>query len=553
MEFELDDYRTGKIKQKRRNLSCISEPGDYCNNNYNYNYNKKKSETSCAYNEKIKTENNVNNKNKDKPIYVNFNNNYLVTKLKKENENLRLKLSKYENNNTICKPIDNTIRQKKNENALRITKKILSNKPLITKSSNNFSICANNTYTNNFYNPKENKYATNINSSGYNDLNKNIYIYNTMSTNSFISQNKNNNKNGAIKSLSVLRNPSKNKSKIKNKKIIYDKKKSNYKRIENKLSSNSIINTENNNKKMKDKLEDNIINNINIKHLYNSRINTLNNEMHNNNIRNNIFSWKKKKEKSKKKVNFNILNGNICNTDRNQTDENFSNSNSKDRKNNIFNPNNEFNLTWSKFPKKSIETSFEHYYKGKKVNNEYIILSSKNVKMNNSKFNNNRNLNKITKNENVDLNEKKEEYNINIKRKEVTPQKITINRRRITHKVKTNKSNIANNNISMKNIIQIQRKNFNYDNNMNTIENNKNHNIYNNFHEGDIYVHKKRNSEFGIEAKNLGNNDYIELKKNGNINNKYNITINNINNCNYIRLIEAMNKSELKIIQKTNK
>ena len=85
MEFELDDYRTGKIKQKRRNLSCISEPGDYCNNNYNYNYNKKKSETSCAYNEKIKTENNVNNKNKDKPIYVNFNNNYLVTKLKKEN------------------------------------------------------------------------------------------------------------------------------------------------------------------------------------------------------------------------------------------------------------------------------------------------------------------------------------------------------------------------------------------------------------------------------------------------------------------------------------
>ena len=42
MEFELDDYRTGKIKQKRRNLSCVSEPGNYCNNNYNYNNIKKK-------------------------------------------------------------------------------------------------------------------------------------------------------------------------------------------------------------------------------------------------------------------------------------------------------------------------------------------------------------------------------------------------------------------------------------------------------------------------------------------------------------------------------
>ncbi len=41
MEFELDDYRTGKIKQKRRNLSCVSEPGNCCNNNYNYNNIKK--------------------------------------------------------------------------------------------------------------------------------------------------------------------------------------------------------------------------------------------------------------------------------------------------------------------------------------------------------------------------------------------------------------------------------------------------------------------------------------------------------------------------------
>ena len=547
MEFELDDYRTGKIKQKRRNLSCISEPGNYCNNNYDYNYNKKKSDNSVIYNEKIKTEHNINNKNTDKPIYVNSNNNYLVTKLKKENENLRLKLSKYENNNTIYKPTENSIRQKKNENALRITKKILNNKPMITKSSNNFSICANNTYTTNFYNPKEKKYATNNNLSGYSDLNKNIYNYNIMATNSFISQNKNNNKNAAMKSFSVLRNVSKNKSKSKNKKIIYDKKKSTYKRIENKLSSNSIIHIDNNNK-MKDKNEEDIINNINIKHLYNSRINTLNNDMHNNNIRNNIFSWKKKKEKAKNNNNFNMLNGISCNTDRKQTDENFSNSNSKERNYNIFNPNNDFNLTWSKFPKKSIETSFEHYYKGKKINNEYIILSSKNVKTNNKiNINNNRNLANISKNENVDLNEKKEENNNKNKRKEVTPQKITINRRRITAKVKTNKANNENNNISMKNIIQINRKNYNYENNMNTIENNKNYNINNNFHEGDIYVHKKRNSEFGIESKNHENNDYIELKKNSNINNKYNITINNISNCNYYRLIEAMNKSELKM------
>ena len=562
MEFELDDYRTGKIIQKRRNLSCISEPGNYCKNNYGYNneYNRKiyNNNINNNINEKTKTENNINNKTVDKPIYVNSNNNYLVTKLKKENENLRLKLSKYENNinnnnSNKFKPMDNKIRQKKNEKAERITKKLLSNKPLITKSSNNFSNFANNTYTN-FYNSKENKYKTNDNISGYNIINKNINS-NTGVTNSFISQNKNNNKSSIVKSLSVFRNTSNYKSKNKNKKIIYDKIKSNYKKIQNKLSCGNISNCLE--IKMKDKNEDNIYNNININNLYNSRTNTLNNNINNNNnIKTNIFSWKKKIEKDKN--NFNLITGNICNTDRKQTDANgtnLNNSNSKERttNTNIYIHNDEFNLTWSRFPKKSIETSFDHHRRREKLNNEIYILSSKNEKMNS--INNNRILTKInSKKESLNLNGKIEN-NINKIRKDVTPHKITINRRRINTKVKNKKVSFGNNNISVKNIVQENQKNNNYDSNMNTltIDNNKNYNISNNYHEGDIYVHKKRSSEFGIETKNKGNNDYIELKKNNHINNKYNITINNINNCNYIRLIEALNKPELKNIKKKDK
>ena len=44
MEFELDDYRSGRINKKVRNLNCINNTG-YNNtnsNNYQYNYNKKK-------------------------------------------------------------------------------------------------------------------------------------------------------------------------------------------------------------------------------------------------------------------------------------------------------------------------------------------------------------------------------------------------------------------------------------------------------------------------------------------------------------------------------
>ena len=103
MEFELDDYRTGKIKQKRRNLSCVKEPQNYCKNNYTNNNNNKSNnnnhkKTENKSSEKVKSDNSSNN-TIEKQIYVNSNNNYLIAKLRKENETLRLKLSKYENNN----------------------------------------------------------------------------------------------------------------------------------------------------------------------------------------------------------------------------------------------------------------------------------------------------------------------------------------------------------------------------------------------------------------------------------------------------------------------
>ena len=102
LEFELDDYRTGKINQRRRNLSCVSES----ENNYKEDYTNKK---------KNKNENNIINNSNEKPIYVNSNNNYLITKLRKENENLRIKLSKYEKSNRF-KPTETKLKEKKIEN-----------------------------------------------------------------------------------------------------------------------------------------------------------------------------------------------------------------------------------------------------------------------------------------------------------------------------------------------------------------------------------------------------------------------------------------------------
>ena len=145
--------------------------------------------------------------------------------------------------------------------------------------------------------------------------------------------------------------------------------------------------------------------------------------------------------------------------------------------------------------------------------------------------------------------------NINGKRKDVTPQKITINRR-------MNNKNKNTNNISMKNMLN-HHQNSNRSDNFIIIkenifdinENNKkmNNNITNNLHQGDIYVHKKKNSNLNVENQNTNNNNNNEgeLKKhNTNVNSKYNVTINNINNCNYISLIQATNKSEFKIIKK---
>ena len=75
MEFELDDYRTGKIKQKRRNINWINESRNYCNNKYNYNLSMQKvNESENFNNKKSQTENNININNNflERPIYVNW-------------------------------------------------------------------------------------------------------------------------------------------------------------------------------------------------------------------------------------------------------------------------------------------------------------------------------------------------------------------------------------------------------------------------------------------------------------------------------------------------
>jgi hypothetical protein len=585
MEFELDNYRKGKIKQKRRNLSCIKEYKNDCKNKHNDNKgddNKKK--------EKIKNDN-LNNNIIEKPISVNSNNNYLIKKLQKENENLRLKLSKYEssrkydinknsnndNDNDKSKPIDNKARQKKIENAVRITKKLLNdNKLLMTKSSNNISEYAHNTYTTNFYRPKDSvKFKANINNNNlsfYNNYNTNIFNTKTMSTNSFVAHDKKNIKNCLVKSLSGFRSSSRIKESI-HKTINNDKIKTNYKRIQSKFSNNNIKNYIE--MKLKEKKNEKYLNNLNTNNSR-SRLHTLSSNFYSN-IQKNIISWKQKHDKEKTKyynnLNLNnINNANLCNTDRKKTDINIaSNSNSKERNtHNYFLTNNEFNLTWSRFPQKSIETSFEHYVLGDvgERNKKDIICSSNNKTMNTINLNNSSTklLSKINS-KNRSINKKKGAYmneqsdkdlmyiNINGKRKDVTPQKITINRR-------MNNKNKNTNNISMKNMLN-HHQNSNRSDNFIIIkenifdinENNKkmNNNITNNLHQGDIYVHKKKNSNLNVENQNTNNNNNNEgeLKKhNTNVNSKYNVTINNINNCNYISLIQATNKSEFKIIKK---
>ncbi len=122
LEFELDDYRTGKIKKKVRNLNCIND------SNYNSNFNSSNRMTNQA-----------------KPISVNSNNNYLILKLKKEIESLKSQLSKQEmnKNNEKFKQIENKIIQKKLNDNLRINKNIINNnknkKEEISSLNNNSS------------------------------------------------------------------------------------------------------------------------------------------------------------------------------------------------------------------------------------------------------------------------------------------------------------------------------------------------------------------------------------------------------------------------------
>lgn len=592
MEFELDDYRTGKINKKVRNLSCINSSG--------YNFNRRNNEN--LENEKTKTVNNINKNNNnsnnakciynnmEKSIYVNSkNNNYLISKLKKENENLRLIISEYENNLAKLKMKEKKIKQKKVENTNRLARKIINNRqPSINKSSNNILSNMsninnfNNTYTTNFYHVKaRNKFSTNasnsskINESNINSNHSNINQSNINSkilpVHSYIINNSKIVKSRTKKSLSVFHSTSKTKSK----KEKNEKNKTNFKKINNINNNIAIIGEDNDNNIIEIKIKEKNNNN-------NSRIHTVNNS---NNIANNIninskgqssknvFSWKKKVVSQKRNVEISMQynTNNTCTTERRKTETNNSQSNSNiispatnnTNRNNggIFIPKKEFNLTWSRFPRKEVETSFDNYTNKRNFPN--VIMSSKDFKKNeklSTKFiskaaSKNRNRNSVERFDNSHTKEKIDS----------TPQKITINRKIISNKMKTSKNYIENNNASMKNITnmnqKIKKSGF-YDNKasdqnvMNISASNKMLSFQlSNLHKNEIYCHKKRNSLLGIGLKNISNdntNDSI-LKKNSYMNSKYNVTINNINNCNYYNLIQGTNKPGIKIKKKISK
>ena len=555
MEFELDDYRTGRINKKVKNLNCINSTGYN-----NYNFNKKKIEK--IEKEKIKTENN-NNKNNinnnPKAIYVNSkNNNYLITKLKKENESLRLILLEYESDIIKYKINEKKCKQKKIENpTVRITRKSTNVKPSqqIMKGLNNISNYANNTFTTNFYHPKNNnKFNSNNNSLLTNNNNK---INETQSNsnskialmNSYLVHNKKIVNNNSKKSLSVFRSSSKNKSKKQPNRNIYDKIKTNYKKINN--GYDNIIEIKN--KDIKQESNNSINNN-------NTRINTLNNNINNNNYisSKNVFTYKKKVNQNSESR----IQNNICNTERKQeTNITSSNTNTENNKNfsnqinfnrnTVFIPKQEFNLTWSRFSKKDMETSFENYI-AQKSPPQSVIMSSKNIKKIENR-NNKYITNAGSKKYSVD---KFDNYNLR-RKPDINPQKITINRRIITNKMKNNKNCFSSNNVSMKNIINIRQKNerngFEENKNINknainTSASNKMMNINNLSNDGEIYTHKKKNSM--IDSKNIVDKTDEEILKKNSYNNKYNVTINNINNCNYYNLIQGANKPEIKIIKK---
>ena len=516
LEFELDDYRTGKIKKNIKNLISVKEQ------RYT-TYNNQKQKNKFKGYDNYKTNNNIN-KNIEKPISVNSNNNYLISKLKKENENLRLKLSKLENdsNSNIniyddkYKLIENKILHKKLNDGIRITKNIINNKNYISK--NNYYSFSNNTFTNNFYSIKENKNRINKNNSSINDINLNlknfnkiIFNHNKASANSFVNHPKKINKNGLIKSFSIFNTETNYKNKNASKKIIYEK---------NKAAQTKFKKINNNFQEIKIKKE-NINLNLNNNKDNNSRIYTLNN---NNDIDNakNIFSKKIKIEKKKtSNLNLNMTNSNLYSTDRKRQYFNNKDLNliyeDKERKTlNI--PNCEFNLTWSKFPLKSMQTqinltSGKNYMNNQKNSINSLIRNSTNTNDNIRKNLNKKILSQFKKkNKNIiNLNQNKFHNKI---RKDTTPQKITINRKKTMNNSKTNNSSMKNVNYinytkpKMKDEFYINMKN-NIDNIFDSDENDNKTLIktQNHFYlaKGDIYVRKKRSLAFGVENKNNQN------------------------------------------------
>ena len=516
LEFELDDYRTGKIKKNIKNLISVKEQ------RYT-TYNNQKQKNKFKGYDNYKTNNNIN-KNIEKPISVNSNNNYLISRLKKENENLRLKLSKLENdsNSNIniyddkYKLIENKILHKKLNDGIRITKNIINNKNYISK--NNYYSFSNNTFTNNFYSIKENKNRINKNNSSINDINLNlknfnkiIFNHNTASANSFVNHPKKINKNGLIKSFSIFNTETNYKNKNASKKIIYEK---------NKAAQTKFKKINNNFQEIKIKKE-NINLNLNNNKDNNSRIYTLNN---NNDIDNakNIFSKKIKIEKKKtSNLNLNMTNSNLYSTDRKRQYFNNKDSNliydDKERKTlNI--PNCEFNLTWSKFPLKSMQTqinltSGKNYMNNQKNSINSLIRNSTNTNDNIRKNLNKKILSQFKKkNKNIiNLNQNKFHNKI---RKDTKPQKIIINRKKTMNNSKTNNSSMKNVNYinytkpKMKDEFYINMKNNidnifdSYENDIKTLIKTQNH-----FYpaKGDIYVRKKRSLAFGVENKNNQN------------------------------------------------
>ena len=516
LEFELDDYRAGKIKKNIKNLISVKEQ------RYT-TYNNQKQKNKFKGYDNYKTNNNIN-KNIEKPISVNSNNNYLISRLKKENENLRLKLSKLENdsNSNIniyddkYKLIENKILHKKLNDGIRITKNIINNKNYISK--NNYYSFSNNTFTNNFYSIKENKNRINKNNSSINDINLNlknfnkiIFNHNKASANSFVNHPKKINKNGLIKSFSIFNTETNYKNKNASKKIIYEK---------NKAAQTKFKKINNNFQEIKIKKE-NINLNLNNNKDNNSRIYTLNN---NNDIDNakNIFSKKIKIEKKKtSNLNLNMTNSNLYSTDRKRQYFNNKDSNliydDKERKTlNI--PNCEFNLTWSKFPLKSMQTQINLTSGKNYMNNQKNSINSLIRNSTNTNDNIHKNLNKKIlsqfkkKNKNIiNLNQNKFHNKI---RKDTKPQKIIINRKKTMNNSKTNNSSMKNVNYinytkpKMKDEFYINMKNNidnifdSYENDIKTLIKTQNH-----FYpaKGDIYVRKKRSLAFGVENKNNQN------------------------------------------------